>query len=72
MQKIFGNKIEVEKLYETNALGTKEYKHKVKVLDIGHLVKDENIKVGDVLLVAGETEMFGVTWITEGQIIKWC
>jgi hypothetical protein len=31
MQKIFGNKIEVEKLYETNALGTKEYKHKVKV-----------------------------------------
>jgi hypothetical protein len=72
MQKIFGNKIEVEKLYESNALSSQVYNHKVKVLDIGHLVKDENIKVDDVLLVAGETEMFGVTWITEGQIIKWC
>jgi hypothetical protein len=72
MQKIFGNKILVEKLYESNALGAKEYKHRVKVLDVGNMVVNKDIKVGNILLVTGETDFQELTWVTEGQIVGWC
>lgn len=73
--KVFGEWIAVEKIYETATALDKTgiFKNKVKILGIGESVNNPNrLKIDDIILIAGgTTDIFGESFISEQQILRW-